>query len=133
MTTHITDAYTPLGLDPIDQDHAEFLQLLRRLKTCQDKEFPVLFQHMMEHCEQHFERENQLMHEYSFPAESEHRKEHRQVLNELRQLKQQVDQDRLEHCHAFLENQFPQWFQLHASTMDCALVFHINIMLSNHE
>lgn len=128
MTTH----YTPLGYDPIDQDHTEFLQLLSRLKQCEDNEFPLLFEHMLDHCERHFDRENQLMQQFAFPAESEHSSEHRRVLNELRGFKSRVDQGRLDFCRTFLQTEFPQWFQLHASTMDSAVVFHINIMLDGN-
>lgn len=133
MTTHQTEGYTPLGFESIDQDHTDFLKLLRQLIICKNNDLPKLFQQMQEHCKGHFERENQLMEIYSFPAEQEHRNEHDHVLNELKQIQNQIDQGNFEIAREFSENQFPQWFQLHASTMDCALVFHINLMLSNQQ
>ena len=116
-----------IGYDPIDRDHDEFIDLLNQLDSVGDAEFRELFQQLFEHTERHFERENQLMEQFSFPAAAEHKGEHQRVLGEFKQFKKRIDKGLLAFGRAFIKERLPQWFALHASTMDGALAAHIKM------
>ena len=85
-----TDILT-VGYDLIDNDHDEFISLLNQLDSAGNADFPALFQQLYEHTEQHFDRENQLMKQFAFPGETEHKGEHQRVLGEFKQFKTRVD------------------------------------------
>ena len=120
-----TSRLLKVGHDVIDRDHAEFLDLLGTLDAVSDAEFPAQFARLYEHTEQHFERENQLMRESAFPAETEHRGEHQRIIGEFSQFKTRVDQGLIPFGRGFVRENLPGWFKLHVSTMDGALAAHI--------
>jgi hemerythrin len=55
----------------------------------------------------------------------EHRGEHRRVLAELRTLGQRAAAGRLALGRAYVRERLPDWFALHAATMDSALAAHL--------
>ena len=116
-----------VGYDLIDNDHDEFISLLNKLDAADNGEFPALFQHLYEHTEQHFDRENQLMKQFAYPGEIEHKGEHQRVLGEFKQFKTRVDKGMIAFGRSFVRDRLPQWFGLHVTTMDSALVAHIKI------
>ncbi|MFA6164489.1 MAG: hemerythrin domain-containing protein [Methylobacter sp.] len=116
-----------IGYDLIDNDHDEFIILLNQLDSASNADFPALFQQLYEHTQQHFDRENKLMTQFAFPAETEHKGEHQRVLGEFKQFKTRVDKGLIPFGRLFVKERLPQWFQLHVLTMDSALVAHIKI------
>jgi len=116
-----------VGYDLIDNDHDEFISLLNKLESASNADFAVLFQQLYEHTEQHFERENQLMKQFAYPGEGEHKGEHQRVLGEFKQFKTRVDKGIITFGRSFVRDRLPQWFGLHVTTMDSALASHINI------
>jgi len=114
-----------VGNPNIDEDHQEFVSLLNQLDDSSNAEFPELFRQLFEHTEQHFAMENQLMAEYGFPAEVEHKGEHTRVLAEFKQFQSRVDKGLIAFGRSFVKERLPQWFSLHISTMDSALAVHI--------
>ena len=112
--------------DPLDNDHDDFISLLNQLDVADNANFPALFQQLYEQTGQHFERENQLMKQFSFPGEGEHKSEHQRVLGEFKQFKSRVDKGLIAFGRAFVKDRLPQWFGLHVTTMDSALAAHIN-------
>lgn len=118
-----------VGNQSMDDDHQAFIDLLNQLAIASNTAFAGLFLQLFEHCEQHFARENRLMQEHGFPAEGEHKGEHARVLGEFRQFKSQLDKGRLAFGRSFVKERLPQWFQLHAATMDSALAAHIQARL----
>lgn len=117
-----------LNYSPIDQDHEEFVGLILELQQAPNVDFPTKFADLLQHVEQHFERENQLMDQYQFPAIGEHRAEHQRVLSDLKQFKQRVDQGRIPFARAYCKETALNWFNLHVESMDSALVAHILAM-----
>lgn len=69
-------AVLTVAYEAIDKDHDEFINLLNALDTATNADFPVLFQQLYEHTEQHFERENQLMTESGYPGIADHKAAH---------------------------------------------------------
>jgi hemerythrin-like metal-binding protein len=110
----------------IDNDHDEFIKLLNQLDSAGNADFSALFQELYEHTEQHFDRENQLMTQFTYPGETEHKGEHQRVLGEFKQFKARVDKGMIVFGRSFVRERLPQWFGLHVTTMDSALVAHIN-------
>lgn len=116
-----------VGYDLIDNDHDEFIIMLNKLDTASNTDFPALFQQLYEHTEQHFDRENQLMKQFAYPGEIEHKGEHQRVLGEFKQFKTRVDKGMIAFGRSFVRERLPQWFGLHVTTMDSALVAHIKM------
>ncbi|MFZ2404558.1 MAG: bacteriohemerythrin [Methylobacter sp.] len=115
-----------VGYDRIDNDHDEFTGLLNDLDAADNTAFPALFQQLYEQTEQHFERENQLMKQFAYPGEAEHKSEHQRVLGEFKQFKSRVDKGLIAFGRSFVKDRLPQWFKLHVTTMDSALAAHVN-------
>ncbi|MEQ1621641.1 MAG: hemerythrin domain-containing protein [Methylococcales bacterium] len=120
-----SDIYT-VGFDLIDNDHADFIGLLNQLEAAGNAEFPALFQELFEHTEQHFGHENQLMTQFAYAGEIEHKGEHQRVLGEFKQFKTRVDKGMIVFGRSFVRERLPQWFGLHVTTMDSALAAYIN-------
>jgi hemerythrin len=114
-----------LGNATMDATHAEFVALVNRLAAAEAVQFVALFQQLLEHTGDHFMREEALMVDSSFPALGEHRDEHRRVLAELRQLGSRVAAGRTALARRYVQEQLPDWFALHAATMDSALAAHL--------
>lgn len=115
-----------VGCDLIDRDHDEFVALLNQLDSASNADFPTLFRQLQEHSEQHFDRENKLMLQYAYPGEIEHKSEHFRALGEFKQFKTRVDNGMIVFGRSFVRERLPQWFGLHVTTMDSALVVHTN-------
>jgi hemerythrin len=115
-----------VGYDLIDCDHEAFVVLLNQLDSASNSDFPVLFQLLQEHTDHHFDRENSLMVQFAYPGEIEHKGEHQRVLCEFKQFKTRVDKGMIAFGRSFIRERLPQWFALHLTTMDSALVAHIN-------
>ncbi|PPK64943.1 hemerythrin-like metal-binding protein [Methylobacter tundripaludum] len=115
-----------VGYDLIDNDHDEFIGLLNKLDAADNANFPALFQQLYEQSERHFERENELMKQFSYSGETEHKGEHQRVLGEFKQFKSRVDKGLIAFGRSFVKDRLPQWFGLHVATMDSALAAHIN-------
>lgn len=115
-----------VGYDLIDNDHDEFIGLLNKLDAAGNANFPALFRQLYEQTERHFERENELMKQFSYPGETEHKGEHQRVLGEFKQFKSRVDKGLIAFGRSFVKDRLPQWFGLHVATMDSALAAHVN-------
>jgi len=72
-----------LNIDIMDKKHDEFLDILSKIKTCQNSEFMSLFEEMMKHTKEHFSFEEELMNEHNFYGRLEHLDEHANLLGEM--------------------------------------------------
>ena len=66
------------------------------------------------------------MRESGFPAAGEHKDEHARVLGEMDRFAGRPGGARLRLARAYVREQIPAWFALHASTMDSALAAHLS-------
>ncbi|MGR8929683.1 MAG: bacteriohemerythrin [Gammaproteobacteria bacterium] len=121
-------AVSQVGYSAIDSDHQEFVSLINQLDSASNGDFPALFKQLFEHTERHFAMENQLMADYDFPAETEHRGEHVRVLGEFKQFQSRVDKGMIAFGRAFIKERLSQWFLLHITTMDSALAAHMRLV-----
>lgn len=114
-----------LGIAQMDDTHREFAGLVNQMESADKSEFISLFIQLIQHTEAHFAAENQLMKETAFPAIREHMGEHDRVLGDLHRLGENVAQGKTAMGRAYAQHQLPDWFNLHAQTMDSALAAHM--------
>lgn len=117
-----------LGQPEMDDTHREFVDLVNRLGEADKAEFIALFDALTAHTQRHFDAEERMMEATSFPALREHRDEHRRVLGELERFGQRVAAGSILMGRAYVTQQLPKWFDLHAVTMDSALAAHLKSM-----
>ena len=114
-----------LGVDQMDQTHLEFIDLVNGLHGLERIAFTEQFIKLGEHTLAHFEAENRLMAETGFAAIREHMDEHQRMLGELNVIARQVSRGTLNIARAYVSDRLPEWFNLHAMTMDSALAAHL--------
>ncbi|HYQ72601.1 MAG TPA: hemerythrin family protein [Gammaproteobacteria bacterium] len=119
------DAHYRLGIPQMDATHREFVDLVNRLGESGKAGFLCRFEELVRHTEDHFSAENALMQESGFPAIREHMDEHRRVQGDLQRLLARVEAGSTVLAHAYVIEQLPPWFRLHAVTMDSALAAHL--------
>ena len=109
----------------MDATHREFVDLVNRLGEADKADFIPLFATLTAHTQAHFAAEDRMMEASGFPAIREHRDEHRRVLGELERFGQRVAAGSVLMGRAYVTQQLPGWFDLHAVTMDSALAAHL--------
>ncbi|MES9875360.1 MAG: hemerythrin domain-containing protein [Candidatus Sedimenticola sp. 6PFRAG7] len=124
LIDHFEEQYR-LGIDEMDDTHREFVDLVNRQEKADKAEFIRLFEELVVHTRHHFEAENSRMKESGFPAINEHMGEHQRVLGEMHRFSVRVEQGNILLARAYVIEQLPAWFSLHAQTMDSALAAHI--------
>ncbi len=114
-----------LGVEKMDHDHSNFVNLVNQLETCDDDNFPALFELLPIRMEKHFAMENQLMEEFNFPAILIHQEEHSRILEEIKQVKAKIDDGAIDEGRTFVKESLIQWFLNHLNTMDSCLAADI--------
>ena len=114
-----------LGVPEMDETHREFAEIVNQLTKADKPGFIELFPVLVAHTQAHFDSENALMKASGFPAVREHLDEHRRVLGELRRMVVKVENGSVALARAYVREQLPAWFSLHAATMDSALAGHL--------
>ncbi len=120
------DARFVLGVPAMDRSHREMVDLVNQMDRASDASFAYLFADLVNHTRAHFASEEAMMRQSGFPAIAEHKGEHARVLGELERLAGRLRGGRLAPVRAYVREQIPDWFALHASTMDSALAAHLN-------
>ena len=114
-----------LGVPQMDETHREFMELVNQLDSADKPAFMELFPLLVEHTEAHFDSEQVLMRSTAFPAIREHTDEHQRILGQMHRLADKVAGGSIAMARAFVREQLPDWFELHAATMDSALAAHV--------
>lgn len=122
-----SDPRFTLGHAEMDETHREFVALVNALDGVADGEFRRRFTELCAHTAGHFAREEALMDETRFPSAAEHKDEHRKVLGEMEQFRRRVERGVLPLGRAYVRERLPEWFALHAATMDSALAAHLKV------
>ncbi len=110
-----------LGVPAMDRSHREFVDLVNRMAESTDAAFAYLYTDLVNHTHAHFANEEVLMRQTGFPAIEEHLAEHTRVLGELKAFQLRLSGGRIALARAYVMEQLPAWFALHAVTMDSAL------------
>jgi hemerythrin len=114
-----------LGVTAMDETHREFVELVNRLGEADKKAFIPLFEELFQHTQAHFAAESRLMEESRFPARREHEDDHQRVLGDINRFAARTTAGSTLMARAYLTQQLPDWFNLHALTMDSALAAHL--------
>jgi hemerythrin-like metal-binding protein len=109
-----------LDVPAMDDTHREFVALLNALADAPDEELLAALDAFVAHTDAHFAQENRWMHALPFPPVHCHEGEHDNVMRLMREVRSRVAAGDLEIGRA-LARELPEWFRLHASTMDAVL------------
>ena len=122
------DQMTQVAVESMNLIHREEVELVNRLATLvtnglqgeiDEASITAQFKAWLEHTQQHFAHENELMEKYGFPAYSIHSGEHRRVLNLLQELQQGwLEHKALEPLAEYLFDEWLTWLDNHLLTMD---------------
>ena len=123
-----SDRHFLLHRPEMDATHKEFVALVNRLHAADDAELPALFQALLDHTRAHFTNELRLMEESRFAPIREHDGEHRRVLAELERTAGHLAKGHLGYVRDYVAQRLPEWFSLHAATMDSALARHLRLV-----
>ncbi|AJE19523.1 hemerythrin HHE cation-binding protein [Azotobacter chroococcum] len=124
MLERFQDSYA-LGDEAIDHTHREFLELCLAAANATGPEFAEAFKALFEHTSHHFADEEAKMQASGYPAFGEHRANHQRILGDMDRFCQRAAAGRAQMARAWLNDSLPAWFDLHAKTMDSALVVHL--------
>ncbi|GMV56950.1 MAG: hypothetical protein AMXMBFR72_00710 [Betaproteobacteria bacterium] len=111
----------PLGYAPIDALHAEFDACVAALTDAPAERLPAALSALRAHVLRHFGDEERWMRESAFPAFDCHQREHDKVLDVLAEVERRFAEGDEEVVRR-LATELPNWFSIHAATMDAALV-----------
>lgn len=110
-----------VGFKPIDELHKEFQAILDALNDPREGDHGEDLLALHEHLLRHFGDEECWMRESEFPAFDCHKREHDKVLDVLAEVERRYTEGDEEVVRR-LAAELPNWFALHATTMDAALV-----------
>lgn len=126
MTGNINKISSPLTIQvhhkEMDTIHGELAELVEQLANIGEAEFGKQFSELLDHTEAHFSQEERWMQETAYPHISEHRDEHRQVLQEMKQFSKR----RLPIARAYVRDRLPERFALHITRVDSMLAAYLN-------
>ncbi len=111
----------PLRFAPIDALHTEFDACVAMLADADVERPPAALSALRAHLLRHFGDERRWMRESRFPAFDCHQREHDRVLDVLAEVERRFTEGD-EAVVRRLAAELPNWFAIHATTMDAALV-----------
>lgn len=113
-----------VAIESINEVHFEEIEIINTLlrQLDDDADFDTLsgsFEKLLEHMQQHFSGEEQLMKESRFPSYRLHKGEHDKTLNEARHIymdwRTHKERERL---LEYFEEDFARWLEQHIRAMD---------------
>ncbi len=114
-------------VESMNEVHFEEVELINGLLAKLDNEadFETLadaFEQIIEHMQEHFANEEQMMKEAHYPAFRLHKGEHDKILNEARYVSMEWRNRReTEHLREYFEEEIAQWLDQHIKAMDTPL------------
>ena len=114
-----------LELAPMDTTHQEFVELLATVEDASDGALMHAWQHLVEHTDDHFSREDRWMVDTRFSSSNCHTMQHKIVLQVMQQgLERGRDGDLA--MVRQMAKELAVWFPQHAQAMDAALAAHLH-------
>jgi hemerythrin len=111
--------------DPrMDETHADFIELLQRLRALPHEDPLPLFKALVAHTVDHFAQEDRWMLATGFTADNCHTMQHQSILETLQAVEThylQGDRDII----ARMADAMAEWFPMHARSMDAGLALHM--------
>lgn len=124
MTTLQWSDALALDLPLMDDTHREFVDLLAAVERADDAALVQAWQTLVDHTQDHFDREDRWMRDTRFSSTNCHSMQHRVVLQVLREGSAQAAQGNLTPIR-HMAPELAAWFPQHAQSMDAALALHL--------
>lgn len=105
-----------VGMAFMDHDHAEAAAQINALAAAQGPERRALLPHFIDHCREHFAREEAMMEKTGFFAFACHQGEHQRVLAELATVQSKLEAGDAQ--DGYFTQGLPAWLMNHRNTMD---------------
>lgn len=113
-----------LGLPFMDETHQEFVDLLATVVNASDDDLLKSWQILIEHTDEHFEREDQWMRNTRFSSSNCHSMQHKVILQVMREGDKRGQNGELDVVRQ-MARELGTWFPQHAQSMDAALALHL--------
>ena len=113
-----------LQVPEIDEAHKKFLVQLAEVANTPDAGLGDALFALIKDMEQDFAHEEALMEKIGYPDIKPHREQHARVLSSFHQVVPEVLKGEYQGAHHVLDL-LPSWLVVHISTMDKALVLHM--------
>ena len=115
------------GIDPVDYEHWELVDLINRLyasvgTTGQDAAVSGFLGDLHDAIAAHFALEEKLMVDRHYRGYAEHKADHERLLDELRDIMEAHDSGGFADCGGYLADRLEVWFMRHFHTLD--MKFH---------
>lgn len=114
-----------LGVPDMDRTHEEFIAAVNAVEAASDETFLTVYQALLDHTVEHFERERQWMLQLGFAADHCHIGEHERVLKVLRAVHAKVQESGDFSLGRRVVAEMGPWFDQHASVMDAPLSHYL--------
>jgi len=121
----LTPDHLMLGVDTLDHNHLEFIDLQRILAASDTAALPSAFETLYYHTKAHFAEEEALMEKSGFAGLSEHRSEHEKLLGEMHYFLQKVQRGRSVFAKAYIQEYLPEKFYRHIINIDSQLAAYL--------
>lgn len=108
----------------MDDTHREFVDLLNRVLQSSDAHLPSAWDALVDHTQDHFDREDRWMRATGFSADNCHANQHSIILKILREGTTQARLGAL-HVPRQMARELTVWFPQHAQAMDASLAAHL--------
>src|SRR5262245_33333639 len=102
-----------LGYVPMDDVHAEFLVLVRKLSQAHEVDVPEALEALVLHTREHFALEDEWMESTAFPARQCHADEHAAVMASMEGVQRRVRAGEIAPARS-LAAALDEWFPAHA-------------------
>jgi len=113
-----------LGVPEIDDAHKKFLLQLSIVANMRDEKLGDVLFALIKDMEQDFAHEEALMEKIGYPDIRAHREQHARVLSSFHEVVPEVLKGDCHSAHHLLDL-LPSWLVVHITTMDKALVLHM--------
>lgn len=113
-----------LDLPLMDDTHREFVDLLAHVSQAPDDTLLAAWNELVEHTQDHFDREDRWMLDTRFASGNCHSTQHKVVLAVMREGGRRGADGELELVRQ-LAGELALWFPQHAQSMDAALALHV--------
>lgn len=127
MPTLVWSEALSLAMPVMDTTHQEFVDLLAAVEASDDAQLLTHWQALIDHTQDHFDREDQWMRDTGFAPANCHSSQHAVVLKVLREGLEMGQKGDLAPIRQ-MAHELTIWFPHHAQNMDFGLALHLKTM-----
>jgi hemerythrin len=127
------DELTLVSLDSMNKTHFEEISIINKLllQVNEQADFKIVsktFEELIEHMQQHFCSEEELMKKYQFPSFNMHKADHDKVLAQVRYAEMEWRNKKdLDSLNEYLQEELIIWLDQHIKAMDTPMADFLTI------